>query len=575
MRLKEITAESLEYMVPDRIFWRGEDLYSEGAVLNVSISENLITAEVEGNRLYAVQAAIMANDLIFSCSCPYEGLCKHSVALGLWIADNKSNLSDLIKRQEKKSAKPDVTDLVGKATRAQKDAFLIEALNESPTLLTRFEVMIKGTLNLEDDLDTDRLADDMRAHLQTFNLEDYSRFYDSAPEYYGYKEEWEVLRDGAESELNDLLDQYKFKALELLEIRDVIGAFKYVLALYEALNTADFTQVNDPACIFEEGLDMEGETYLDQLLEEFVSGFAEITFEEDVYVHLMDLFFHRYTAGVPDQVYRMADFSGLFLNCIVSEKTAGHMQRLLLNTEDLREEEYCEILLAVYEKQNETDKWLETAENYYRQNPAVTESLLNHFVHQKTKLVELAKNIAFKFNNEFIPFFYKNLEKEDDPGLYRKILAEHTRMQKTVVLYREYKHAYGIDAAKRFIDGLEGKWDMERFHIQLLKEEKAYEKMLILAEKNSKQEPAIARLRPLVDVYPDQVYKIISAHTETYLTNNTGRNYYRQAVEWLKLLKQIKDKTVSEKTSTFIHHLMGKYSNRSALKDELRKAGLV
>jgi hypothetical protein len=74
---------------------------------------------------------------------------------------------------------------------------------------------------------------------------------------------------------------------------------------------------------------------------------------------------------------------------------------------------------------------------------------------------------------------------------------------------------------------------------------------------------------------PDQVYKIISVHTETYLTNNTGRNYYRQAVEWLKLLKKVKDKTVSEKMSAFIHHLMRKYSNRPALKDELRKAGLV
>jgi hypothetical protein len=62
-------------------------------------------------------------------------------------------------------------------------------------------------------------------------------------------------------------------------------------------------------------------------------------------------------------------------------------------------------------------------------------------------------------------------------------------------------------------------------------------------------------------------------HTEKFLTNNTGRNYYRQAVEWLKLLKQINDKII-KKTSTFIHHLIGKYSNRPALKDELRKAGL-
>jgi hypothetical protein len=80
----------------------------------------------------------------------------------------------------------------------------------------------------------------------------------------------------------------------------------------------------------------------------------------------------------------------------------------------------------------------------------------------------------------------------------------------------------------KFIDSLKGYWGGERFYIQLLKEEKAYEKLLSLAQKNSLSMPAMAWLRPIVHVYPDQVFTIISGHAENFLNNNTGRKYYRQ-----------------------------------------------
>lgn len=573
--LKEITIENLENMVPDRIFWRGEDLYSEGTVRNVNISDNLITAEVRGRRLYRVEAEVSEDDLMFSCTCPYEGFCKHRVALGLWIIDNKTKLSEVIKIQEKHADRPDVTAFVEKATREQKDEFLIEALNESPTLLTRFEVMIKGALNLGDDIDMDYLVDEIKGRLETFDLEDYSRFYDSATERYGYRKQWQVLQEGAESEFEDLLNQYKVKALELLEVRDVIGAFKYILALYEALKRADFEHIDDPACIFEaEELYSLAEAYLDQSLKEFISGFEAISFEENVYLHLMDIFFNRLSANANDRVYRIRDFTGLLLNCVVNEKAALHMENLLQRATDLKEEEYCELMLAVYDKKNESNKWLDIAAKYYKSNEAVAEKLLNQFIHQKAKLVELAKDIAFTFNKKFIPFFYENLEKEDDPGLYKRILAEHTKEKQTIELYREYKNKYGDEAAMKFINGLEGDWSVERFYIQLLKEEKAYAKLLSLAQANSSSTPALEWLRPIVHVYPDQVFRIISVQTKRFLNDNIGRNYYRQATEWLKLLKHINDERVREKTTSFINHLLEEYRNRPALKDELRKGGL-
>lgn len=86
--------------------------------------------------------------------------------------------------------------------------------------------------------------------------------------------------------------------------------------------------------------------------------------------------------------------------------------------------------------------------------------------------------------------------------------------------------------------------------------------------------PAIAWLRPIINIYPDQVLKIISTRTEHFLQVNTGRNYYREVAQWLRLLKQIKDDDVNKKSKDFINRLMDKYKNRPALKDEIRKVGL-
>ena len=200
---------------------------------------------------------------------------------------------------------------------------------------------------------------------------------------------------------------------------------------------------------------------------------------------------------------------------------------------------------------------------------------MNHFVNHKGKLIQLAQDIAFHFDEKFIPFFYENLKKEDNPELFNKILFKHAEKSQTVNLYREIKDEYGEEAAWEFINSLAENWDTGKFYIQLLKEEKAYEKLLSLAHQKSDTYPAMSYLRPIVNVYPDQVFKIISMHAEKFLDENTGRNYYRQTAEWLRLLKQIKDKKVSEKTAKFIKHLLNKFSNRRAMKDEFKKTGVA
>lgn len=573
--MNELTKEYLQNIVPDRIFWRGEDLYNERAVNKVKVSEKQITATVTGSRRYTVTAEKTIDGFMFSCNCPYEYFCKHQIALGLWIIENKNKTAKVKAPQAVEGPVQDIKKLLEKAEAPQKEKFLAETLKEFPVLLKRFEVMVKGAKNLGTDIRIDKLVKEIRNAIENFDLEDFTRFYESAPEGFGYREDWQVLQDGAQAEFEELFEQYKDRALELLEIHNVIGSFKYILAIYEAVSTANLEDIIDPACIYEEeGLYDLAETILIQLLNEFTSKFTELSFEESVFLQLIDEYFGRLAKNDKKQIYQISDFTGLLLRCIETEKIASHLSNKLHTNSSLAEDEYCELLLAIYEKTEETEKWLQTAEKYYKTNQAVAEKLLKHFANHKKKLMQLAQNIAFHFNGKFIPFFYEKLKKKDNPEFYQKILFKHAEKVQTVTLYLEIKKEYGKDAAWEFINSLEGEWNTERFYIQLLSEEKAWEKLLVHAQKESEDNPAMAYLRPIVNIYPEQVYKIISTLAEKYLDENTGRNYYRQTVEWLKLLNKIKQKETSEKVQNFISHLLDKFSNRRAMKDEFRKAGL-
>jgi hypothetical protein len=571
-----MSEEILEDLVPERVFWRGEDLYREDAVQSIEITAGQISARVSGKRLYTVKAEFSEDEYLFSCSCPYEGFCKHSIALGLWMVEHKNEWSPWKARQEHLQPGADITTLIEKATPVQKDTFLFTALNEFPVLLNRFEVMIKGAVNLGGEIDIDCLIKEIKTEMESFDLENYERFYDRASERHGYREEWEILSDGVEAEFTEIFDKHKNRVLELLKIGNIIGSFKCLLAVYEAVQTADFELIKDPACVYEEGgLYDLADLHLQQLLRTFISGFSTLAFEERVYRKLIDIFFKRFAVGKKTNLYQIGDFTEILIWCIQTKNIAVYLANHLRNDTDLPEADYCEILLAVHEKSDAKDSWLGIAENYYKVNRKAAESLLQHFAADKKKLMQFARDIAFDFNNEFIPFFYENLNKNDDPPHYKSIFHEHARKTQSVELYHAYKKEYGSAAAQEFIAGLESDWSAEKFYILLLKEEKAYEQLLSLAKKKSAIQPAMAYLRPVVHVFPADVFKIISAHAGRLLEENSGRNYYRQAAEWLKLLKEISSEKTKGDAADFIRHLIDRYRNRPALKDEFSKAGLT
>ncbi|MDX9806740.1 MAG: SWIM zinc finger family protein [bacterium] len=88
--LSGITEEDVRDFSDYKIFSRGKENYDEGMVeeLMHNTANNTVIASVMGTKEYSVEFYIEDNGVQCTCDCPYDGICKHSIAALLSIIDN-------------------------------------------------------------------------------------------------------------------------------------------------------------------------------------------------------------------------------------------------------------------------------------------------------------------------------------------------------------------------------------------------------------------------------------------------------------------------------------------------------
>lgn len=129
MSLKQqITFDTLKQLAGAKIFQRGEEYFGTGAVSLRQVSEQKISAHVEGTENYQV-ALWDDNGLAYDCNCPHalEGyFCKHCVATGLaWLAGQ--GIEAETPQKPKKDPYTCIRDYLSTQTPAQLIALLLQA----------------------------------------------------------------------------------------------------------------------------------------------------------------------------------------------------------------------------------------------------------------------------------------------------------------------------------------------------------------------------------------------------------------------------------------------------------------
>lgn len=89
-----INRKALESLAGGTAFRRGEEYFSIGAVGQLRVQENKVSAKVEGTQTYRVELRGEDGELAADCTCPRSGdgyFCKHCVAVGLaWLDEHGS-----------------------------------------------------------------------------------------------------------------------------------------------------------------------------------------------------------------------------------------------------------------------------------------------------------------------------------------------------------------------------------------------------------------------------------------------------------------------------------------------------
>jgi len=102
--LKNIDEKDMEELFDPVIRQRGYEYFERGNVINLVSFENKIMATVAGTANYITSIEIKDNELHISCTCPYEGNCKHAAALMYaWMKRRKDfiDMEEILNRLKK------------------------------------------------------------------------------------------------------------------------------------------------------------------------------------------------------------------------------------------------------------------------------------------------------------------------------------------------------------------------------------------------------------------------------------------------------------------------------------------
>lgn len=131
-----ITQSNIRELCTDAVFDRGQNYYAEGNVHERRRVDDIITATVEGSKLYDVTLSLAEPDFEPSCTCPYDGAgeCKHVVTVLLSLIDELPE--DEGERLDAVFEDIDTTEL---------QAFVREELARDDAMLDRFFATFDAT----------------------------------------------------------------------------------------------------------------------------------------------------------------------------------------------------------------------------------------------------------------------------------------------------------------------------------------------------------------------------------------------------------------------------------------------
>ncbi|MDR2118740.1 MAG: SWIM zinc finger family protein [Tannerellaceae bacterium] len=545
------------------IFERGEDYYENDMVDNVEHDyPDTWTAEVEGSDLYTVEIKMNGDEIVsWDCDCPYDygDICKHAVAVLLYIKDNKKSHPVTIEiptppQQEQ------LNEILKHVNQKELTSFLSQYADKHPdfyqALQSNFHPQKKKNVSV----------DYIKEIQKCFKVR-------SSYDRYGYSSEGKMISHN--------LDAYIKKAKSLVKLNckeEALGILLHIIMEigdnYEEYEDYDA----DLACVCQEA-------------SEIIAGIIKSDLPDDLLNKLMDEIGQLIKNNNYGN-YSLADLDQLFLS--ISLKTSNFEGSLQIIDEILKNEpDSFRTFSLVLSK-------IELLENANKKEEV--ENVISQYIYlpeiRKIKLKELLSEKQYEQALALIDEGIILAKEKRHPGTESDWKDEKL----TVYKWMDNKEKIIAIAEDLFINGRDS---MKYYHVlktviqpekwvnylddHLLKsgnqkiigghvlakiyiEEEYWERLMDHVEKNIQlgKHCSLGEYETyLKSRYPERMLTFYRSQITDYAAQNMGRDHYKYIADILKIMKKYPGGT--EAVDSLLAHFKSIYSNRRAMMEELGK----
>lgn len=382
----------------------------------------------------------------------------------------------------------------------------------------------------------------------------------------GYIEEWEAYQYASEQEFEEIFKAFNSEALNKIIGQKPEELIAMLIGLYEATQDVEIT---DEVGTFEdvnEFLLSEHESTMNSIIEKLklaaISG--------SVIIVAIEKFMEYCDSEYPGNPYFASYFEHLLIALAEKYSDANHILSIIDNS-TVERKSLPELVLLLNKNAGNNTEWLQSAIQFYLINNEVAKQLLQYyfevdkdsFVQTANKLLKSDKRFWAKFLKDFVFV-------ELDATLYFNIFYQLTVDEKEINHYKRIREFLSDSDFNKLLEEIH--WD-KAFTVRILEVEKRYESIKKIVEKNSDDWHYIELISPILEIYPDFCFQNIKNKAVKTLETQRGRNTYERISAWLTLLQKIPGFDIEKRE--LILQLYNHKPNLPALKDEIRKAGLV
>jgi len=382
----------------------------------------------------------------------------------------------------------------------------------------------------------------------------------------GYIEDWEAYQYASEQEFEEIFEAFGIEAVNKIIGQKPDELIAMLIGLYEATQDAE---IEDEVNSFEdinEYLLSEFEATTNSIIEKLnLSALSERTIAAAI-----EKFVEYCDAEYPGNPHFVGYFEHLLI--ALAEKSTDPNQILsIIDKSTIERPAVPELVLLLHKLAGNTSEWLYSAKQFYLSSTEVAKQLLQYYYDSdKDSFVQTA-NELFTSDKRFWAKFLKDYVSVDlDKKLYINVFYQLTVDEKEISHYKKIREYLSEADLNRLLAEVD--WD-KAFVVSILEVEKRFENIREIVKKNDDNWHYIELISPILTVYPEFCFQNIKNKTINTIENQRGRNVYERIARWLKLTEKIPGFEIEKRE--LIMQLYNQKPNLPALKDEMRKAGLM